>query len=95
MNNDHHLLNAHAQAMMEISAHYLLNPEHPDSVQRYRQLWHTAQQQGDRQSLRTLRQHVTTAGRALQQRRHTRQNHLLWLDLLSLRCYMVIPRMRF
>ena len=83
------------QAMLDISAQYLLGTAHSAEIQHYRQLWQVARLQGDRQSLHALRQQVISVGRELQRRKQTRQTRMLWLDLLSLRCSMVIPRMRF
>ena len=88
-------LSPEVQAMLDISAQYLLGTAHSDEVQHYRQLWQVARLKGDRQSLHALRQQVVSVGQELQRRRQTRQTRLLWLDLLSLRCSMVIPRMRF
>ena len=88
-------LSHQAQAVIDMAALYLLEPEGQSDMQHYRQLWQTAQLQGDRQTLQSLRQQVVIAGRELQQRQRTHQNRMLWLDLLSLRCSMVSPRMRF
>lgn len=88
-------LSPQVQAMLDISAQYLLGTAHSAEIQRYRQLWLVARSKGDRQSLHALRQQVVAVGRELQRRKQTRQTRLLWLDLLSLRCSMVIPRMRF
>lgn len=88
-------LSPEVQAMLDISAQYLLGTTHSAEIQRYRQLWQVARLKGDRQSLHALRQQVVSVGRELRRRRQTQQTRLLWLDLLSLRCSMVIPRMRF
>lgn len=88
-------LTAQAQAVIDTAALHLLQPESPLSVQHYRQLWQSAQMQGDRHTLHCLRQQVVLAGRELQQRQRTQHSRTLWLELLSLRCSMVIPRMRF
>ena len=88
-------LSPEAQSMLDNSAQYLLGTAHSAEIQCYRQLWQVARLKGDRQSLHALRQQVVSVGQELQQRRQTRQARLLWLDLLSLRCSMVIPRMRF
>lgn len=95
MNTSHLSLSPEAMAMLKISAQHLQVTNLDIDVQNYRQLWQAAQTQGDRQLLRALRQQVTHVGKDLQQRRQTPQNRMLWLDWLSLRCSMVIPRMRF
>lgn len=99
MNTFHTSLSPEAMAMLKISAQHLqvtnLDIALDIDVQNYRQLWQAAQTQGDRQLLRALRQQVTHVGKDLQQRRQTPQNRMLWLDWLSLRCSMVIPRVRF
>ena len=95
MNTSHLSLSPEAMAMLKISAQHLQVTNLDIDVQNYRQLWQAAQTQGDRQLLRALRQQVTHVGKDLQQRRQTPQNRMLWLDWLSLRCSMVIPRMLF
>ena len=95
MNTFHTSLSPEAMAMLKISAQHLQVTNLDIDVQNYRQLWQAAQTQGDRQLLRALRQQVTHVGKDLQQRRQTPQNRMLWLDWLSLRCSMVIPRVRF
>lgn len=95
MNTSHLSLSPEAMAMLKISAQHLQVTNLDIDVQNYRQLWQAAQTQGDRQLLRALRQQVTHVGKDLQQRRQTPQNRMLWLDWLSLRCSMVIPRIRF
>ena len=95
MNTSHLSLSPEAMAMLKISAQHLQVTNLDIDVQNYRQLWQAAQTQGDRQLLRALRQQVTHVGKDLQQRRQTPQNRMLWLDWLSLRCSMVIPRVRF
>ena len=95
MNTSHTSLSPEAMAMLKVSAQHLQVTNLDIDVQNYRQLWQAAQTQGDRQLLRALRQQVTHVGKDLQQRRQTPQNRMLWLDWLSLRCSMVIPRARF
>ena len=95
MNTSHLSLSPEAMAMLKISAQHLQVTKLDIDVQNYRQLWQAAQTQGDRHLLRALRQQVTHVGKDLQQRRQTPQNRMLWLDWLSLRCSMVIPRVRF
>ena len=95
MNTSRTSLSPEAMAMLKISAQHLQVTNLDIDVQNYRQLWQAAQTQGDRQLLRALRQQVTHVGKDLQQRRQTPQNRMLWLDWLSLRCSMVIPRVRF
>lgn len=95
MNTSHTSLSPEAMAMLKISAQHMQVTNLDIHVQSYRQLWQAAQTQGDRQLLRELRQQVTHVGKDLQQRRQTPQNRMLWLDWLSLRCSMVIPRARF
>ena len=95
MNTSHTSLSPEAMAMLKISAQHMQVTNLDIDVQSYRQLWQAAQTQGDRQLLRELRQQVTHVGKDLQQRRQTPQNRMLWLDWLSLRCSMVIPRARF
>lgn len=87
-------LSPQAQLVIATSAQYLLAHDQQLSVQHYRRLWQSAQLHGDKQTLQSLRQQVVIAGRELQRQR-TQHNRSLWLDFLSLRCSMVIPRMRF
>ena len=80
------------QALLAISSQHLLNE---GSVQQYQQLWLAAQSSGDRAAQQTVRQHVADAGRLLQAQRANPQARALWLALMSLRCSMLMPRLRF
>ena len=80
------------QALLTISSQHLLNE---GSVQQYQQLWLAAQSSGDRAAQQTVRQHVADAGRLLQSQRANPQARALWLALMSLRCSMLMPRLRF
>ncbi|MEG0044595.1 MAG: hypothetical protein RR729_01370 [Comamonas sp.] len=80
------------QALLTISSQHLLNE---GSVQQYQQLWLAAQSSGDLAAQQTVRQHVADAGRLLQAQRANPQARALWLALMSLRCSMLMPRLRF
>lgn len=80
------------QALLAVSAQHLLNE---GCVQQYQQLWQAAQSSGDRAAQQAVRQHVVTAGRQLQGYRNNPQARALWLNLMSLRCSMLMPRLRF
>ena len=80
------------QALLTISSQHLLNE---GSVQQYQQLWLAAQSSGDCAAQQTVRQHVADAGRLLQAQRANPQARALWLALMSLRCSMLMPRLRF
>ncbi|QXZ09957.1 hypothetical protein KUF54_01400 [Comamonas sp. Y33R10-2] len=80
------------QAMLAISAQHLLNE---GRVQQYQQLWIAAQSSGNRAAQQAVRQHVVAAGRQLQGQRANPQARALWLALMSLRCSMLMPRLRF
>ena len=80
------------QTLLAISSQYLLNE---GCVQQYQQLWLAAQRSGDRAAQQTVRQHVADAGRLLQAQRTNPQTRALWLALMSLRCSMLMPRLRF
>ena len=90
MNTAQHSLEA--QTLLAISSQHLLNE---GSVQQYQQLWLAAQSSGDRAAQRTVRQHVADAGLVLQSQRANPQARALWLALMSLRCSMLMPRLRF
>lgn len=81
-----------AQALLLISAQHLLGEP---CVQQYQQLWLAAQSSGDRAAQQAVRQHVIAAGSQLQTQRSTPQGKALWLALMSLRCSMLMPRLRF
>ena len=84
-----------AQNLQAISESHLLGNQAQVNVQHYQQLWHVAQSRGDRAAQRNVRDHVVAVGRLLQGRRSTPQARKLWLELMGLRCSMVMPRMRF
>ena len=90
MNTAQHSLEA--QTLLAISSQHLLNE---GSVQQYQQLWLAAQSSGDRAAQQSVRQHVADAGRVLQSQRANPQARALWLALMSLRCSMLMPRLRF
>lgn len=80
------------QALLSISSRHLLNVS---CVQQYQQLWLAAQSNGDRSAQQAVRQHLVATGRRLQVQRGNPQARALWLALMSLRCSMVMPRLRF
>ena len=93
MNIAHH--SSEVQSLLKISAEHLLEGDSQINIQQYQQLWQSAQSRGDRAAQRNVREHVVALGRLLQGRRTTPQARKLWQELMSLRCSMVMPRMRF